>query len=433
MKSNIQKPLFQEAPITYRASFDLIEELTPILQNQIAKTKYDRVVIAEQFLEHAKGQNPFEALHTFSIDSSLSKTAGNSCVGLSLDLIERIGNRASPYLGAATLSDRYQQLAGPLYCHVTPLIHFSNPKDPKDEGYIILDPNFHIKDPILLLRGGPSFKYDMGGKKGIWTFSLEGDRILCRTDLNSQDSMLYRLDQIVNPINSSALPMFAIDRSYPIVARRKDGSQLAHLNMELTKKEMSWKIGNEKKEPIPFADILSGTFSFDEQIAGLFMLEKEALNHSIRRIAEGVDCLDEMYFNYLRLIENTSFFQSLLKTPYAGNHEPRTHHCRTLEPYLSLIRSGVKKIEGRVFSLKYQTFKPGDTLRLYNDAGELWCKLSAIRPYKTFRDMLLAEGLSSVVPNVSTPEEGVAVYASFPNYSEEKEYGVIALEVTCLG
>jgi ASC-1-like (ASCH) protein len=113
----------------------------------------------------------------------------------------------------------------------------------------------------------------------------------------------------------------------------------------------------------------------------------------------------------------------LSKTP------PQVHHCRTLEPYLTLIQKGLKKIEGRTFSPKYQQFRPGDILHLYNEQNETWCKLNCLRTYKTFRDMLLAEGLDQVVPNVKTVDEGVCIYESFPNYFEEAEYGVVALEV----
>ena len=108
------------------------------------------------------------------------------------------------------------------------------------------------------------------------------------------------------------------------------------------------------------------------------------------------------------------------------------HHCRTLEPYLTLIQQKLKKIEGRTFSPKYQEFKPGDVLRLYNEKNEALCRLKALRTYKTFREMLIAEGLEKVIPHAKSIDEGVAVYASFPNYPEESEYGVVALEVELL-
>ena len=210
MKSNIQEPIFDDPVITYKGSAELIGQLRPILRDRISKTKYDRVVIAEQFLDHARDRNPKEALHNFSIDSSLGNTNGNSCVGLSLDLVSAIAKKANPYLAAATLSNRYQQFAGPEFCHVTPIVRFINPVDPKDRGYIILDPSFHIAEPILLIENGSSFIYDMGGKKGIWTFTLESNKAICQASSHPLTSswseqqlkdgrMIYRLDRILNP------------------------------------------------------------------------------------------------------------------------------------------------------------------------------------------------------------------------------------------
>lgn len=109
-----------------------------------------------------------------------------------------------------------------------------------------------------------------------------------------------------------------------------------------------------------------------------------------------------------------------------------THRCRTLEPYLTLIQKRQKLIEGRTYSEKYQKFKPGDILHLYNEKNEAFCRLKALRTYPTFQEMLLTEGLNRVVPNAKTVEEGVEIYKSFPNFPEEAVFGVVALEIELL-
>ncbi len=328
VQSRIQKPQFARGVLTQMSSEDLVALTRPILQKRISETKYDRVVIACQFLTHyflQKNLSPLEALHCFKIDGSLEQNQGNSCVALSFDLISLLPSQIRPYLAAATLSDRYQQFAGPLYSHVTPIIAFQNPRDAEDAGFILLDPSFHIAEPIVVKKDHP-FAYQMGKKKGVWRFSQKQNRIVCQPgpqegeapwpiEKTLESKMVYRTDSILNPEESSALPMFAIDRSYPIVSRNPDGRQAAHINIELNKKEISWKIGEERRDPISFEAVLTGAFRFDSETADLLLIDRDELNDSVSRIVQYADILDAMYRDYLAWLRGSSEFRSILKDP----------------------------------------------------------------------------------------------------------------------
>eukprot|EP00897_Mesotaenium_endlicherianum_P003379 jgi/Mesen1/3069/ME000180S02296 len=88
---------------------------------------------------------------------------------------------------------------------------------------------------------------------------------------------------------------------------------------------------------------------------------------------------------------------------------------------------GEKTIEGRCNVGAYCRLQPGDLL-LVNSSLHLL--VQRVHPYASFGDMLVAEGVASVLPGVTSVEEGVAVYRRF--YSEEKEAcgGVVAIHVS---
>lgn len=327
----VELPEFTTPPITKMGGDEIARIVAPILSKRLSETKYDRVVLAVQYLEHLRSLravNPsitaIEAYATYKINSSLAKNNGNSCVGLSLDLMRLLQQGIVAYPAGAILSNRYQQKCGPRYSHVTPMIAYQ--KSPKDKGLVILDPSFHIGKPIVLPANGPAYTYDMGGKKGVWRFSIDQERVLCQAgardgepawDLaRSADSlMIYRTDQITNPEESSALPMFAIDRSYPIVSRFPDGSQIAHINVDLNKREVHIKIGEEKHPSAPFPAIRNGTFRFSSQLAKALLLDTEDLNESVSLIVEEADSLDELYRQFIELLRKDDLLRSNLRDP----------------------------------------------------------------------------------------------------------------------
>ncbi|XP_015583632.1 uncharacterized protein LOC8284754 isoform X2 [Ricinus communis] len=103
------------------------------------------------------------------------------------------------------------------------------------------------------------------------------------------------------------------------------------------------------------------------------------------------------------------------------------HELHVQEPFFSLLKDGLKTIEGRCADDNYSRIEPG-ALLLINKSVVL--EVKDVRRYPSFLKMLEAESLSKVLPGVKTIEEGVEVYRKF--YTEEKEMsnGVLAICVS---
>lgn len=336
LKKAIQPPCFSSFPVMKMQGQEIVEQLRPILRQRISKTNYDRVAIATRFLRHyirqfkRNNMSPLEALSSFFVKSSLFNN-GNSCVGLSLDLLQHLPKKIKGYPVAAVLAKHYQQFAGPLYSHVAALISFQDPNNNEKNGFVLLDPSFHIAEPILLFKNGPSIAIDMGEKKGVWTFSLEGNEIFCRavpkqpstswSDEKIKDAtMIYRTDRFCNPETGYAIHQLPIDKSLPIVSRKEDGEQKAHINIDLSKKEVIWKVGNSKKESITFADLLQGKITFNKDLYLLLGFSKKKFLNMIIAIIKNKAIFDDLYSDYLKLLQQYSFFSKNLRHP----HEIRT-------------------------------------------------------------------------------------------------------------
>ncbi|KAH6770337.1 hypothetical protein C2S52_015140 [Perilla frutescens var. hirtella] len=103
-----------------------------------------------------------------------------------------------------------------------------------------------------------------------------------------------------------------------------------------------------------------------------------------------------------------------------------TFELHVQEPFFSLLSDGVKTIEGRCAVGNYKRIQAGHVL-LVNKC--LTLQVQDVRQYSSFREMLEVESLASVLPGVTSIEEGVQIYRNF--YSEEKERsnGVLAIYV----
>jgi len=97
------------------------------------------------------------------------------------------------------------------------------------------------------------------------------------------------------------------------------------------------------------------------------------------------------------------------------------------EPYLSLILNGQKTVEGRLNKGKFKDLKVGDKL-LIGSYKKLFT-VKRINCYSGFRNMIASEGVKNVVPDKSTIEDAEAVYYKFYTKEQEKEFGVLALQI----
>jgi len=102
------------------------------------------------------------------------------------------------------------------------------------------------------------------------------------------------------------------------------------------------------------------------------------------------------------------------------------------EPYFSFLKNGEKTIEGRIRKNWYCVLKPGDHIIVHNKENELdsfETVVKDVRNYSSVREMLEKEQFKKLLPNVETIEQGINVYRKFYTEDQEKEFGVVAIEV----
>lgn len=101
-------------------------------------------------------------------------------------------------------------------------------------------------------------------------------------------------------------------------------------------------------------------------------------------------------------------------------------------PFLQYISCGIKKSEGRIATEKVKNFKVGDMLLLEGTNEHVICKITFLHFYKNFKEMLINEGLKTMLPFVNTVDEGVEIYSAFPGASRVKQFGCCAIGVECI-
>ncbi|GAU21965.1 hypothetical protein TSUD_111060 [Trifolium subterraneum] len=97
------------------------------------------------------------------------------------------------------------------------------------------------------------------------------------------------------------------------------------------------------------------------------------------------------------------------------------------EPFFTQLKDGLKTIEGRCASGKYNRIELGNLILLNKS---LVFEVQGVKRYPSFFDMLEAESLAEVLPGVESVEEGVKIYRRFYTEEKEQENGVLAITVS---
>lgn len=105
---------------------------------------------------------------------------------------------------------------------------------------------------------------------------------------------------------------------------------------------------------------------------------------------------------------------------------PQIISINVQEPYASYILNGTKTVEGRLNKGKFATAQVGDHV-LVNEVAEF--VIVGKREYPSFVAMLEHEGVARVIPVAQSVAEAVQVYYAFYTPEEEREFGVVGLEL----
>jgi len=100
------------------------------------------------------------------------------------------------------------------------------------------------------------------------------------------------------------------------------------------------------------------------------------------------------------------------------------------DKYVRSIMKGKKTVEGRINSSIFRRLSLGDTVTFFSRKSEVTVVINRVRRYSSFREMAEYEGVSALVPVITSVNDAVNLYRSFPRYRErEGKFGVVALQL----
>jgi len=101
------------------------------------------------------------------------------------------------------------------------------------------------------------------------------------------------------------------------------------------------------------------------------------------------------------------------------------------EPWFSLIKVGLKTVEGRLNKGDFAALTKGDCIKVVNnDLGFIrnyTIKITSIHKYTSFKEYLEKEKLEKCLPGIDTIEDGVKVYYKYYSKEEEEKYKIVAI------
>jgi ASC-1-like (ASCH) protein len=99
------------------------------------------------------------------------------------------------------------------------------------------------------------------------------------------------------------------------------------------------------------------------------------------------------------------------------------------EPWFSLIRQGVKPVEGRKNSPKYQNIHPGDFIDFSNGVEHFRAIVLEIRVYASLEEYLNDVTYQKALPGITSLEEAVHTYHQWSTPEEIEQHGFLGIFV----
>ena len=99
------------------------------------------------------------------------------------------------------------------------------------------------------------------------------------------------------------------------------------------------------------------------------------------------------------------------------------------EPWFSLIKFGLKSVEGRLNKGTFSKFKVQDEIKFHNQGDVFNVEIIKVNHYDTFKQMLEQEELQKCLPGSPSIECGVRVYREFYSEEIEQKLGVLAIQI----
>ncbi len=94
------------------------------------------------------------------------------------------------------------------------------------------------------------------------------------------------------------------------------------------------------------------------------------------------------------------------------------------------LRSGIKSVETRASSIKYQPIQKGDILVFVCGKDKFSKIITKKTHFKSIDAMLKKIPFKRIMPNLKSKNEVEKAYYSYPNYKEKiKTFGILAFEI----
>ena len=103
------------------------------------------------------------------------------------------------------------------------------------------------------------------------------------------------------------------------------------------------------------------------------------------------------------------------------------------EPWFTLIKCQLKKVEGRLLKGDFLKMNKGDLVTWTNQElgfpRFVTTVITSIHHYNSFKDYLNNEGLDKCLPGIDNLENGLSVYYKYFSPEQEQNYGVVAVRL----
>jgi len=102
-------------------------------------------------------------------------------------------------------------------------------------------------------------------------------------------------------------------------------------------------------------------------------------------------------------------------------------------PWFTLIKQGIKPVEGRKANSKWNSIKKGDIITFTDGKdGKFDALVTDVNPYHSpnaLQKYLEAETLARALPGITTIEEGMKIYHTWSTPEEIEETGFLGIQV----
>lgn len=107
-----------------------------------------------------------------------------------------------------------------------------------------------------------------------------------------------------------------------------------------------------------------------------------------------------------------------------------TYYKNVSEPWFSLLKLKIKKVEGRLNKGDFSKMKVNDMIEFSNQElgfnRKCTLKIKDIHYYEDFKTYLNEEKLKNCLPGIQNIKQGVSIYHNFYSKNDENKYGICA-------